>query len=188
MSPLGSFFGRSSRPAPLPYPTTSPEGLAARWVRWVAAHGSLKNPIRDTTGEHASHHQPDDVWFLAGSYGGSVARRCAVPAGRPLFFPAFNMWRWPAEPGEVPLVAAATGHATLDGTPVALTTIGTPTPFEVRGVLGNGVTSRPGATAVSVWGLWVRLDPPGPGAHELTFGGTDGGRFWVEAQYRIVVG
>ncbi|PZF97794.1 hypothetical protein [Micromonospora deserti] len=188
MSPLGSFFGRPSRPAPLPYPQTSPEGLAARWVRWVAAHGPMKNPIRDTTGEHAGHHQPDDVWFLAGTYGGSAERRCAVPAGRPVFFPAFNMWQWPAAAGEVPVVDGATGHATLDGAPVALARIGTPTPFEVRGALGNGVTSRSGAVPVTCWGLWATVGPLAAGAHELTFGGTDGRHFWVEAQYRIVVG
>ncbi|WBB70437.1 hypothetical protein [Micromonospora sp. WMMD812] len=188
MAPLGSFFGRSSGPAPLPYPETSPQGLAARWVRWVAAHGPLKNPIRDETGEHAGHHQPPDVWFLGGTYGGAVERRCAVPAGRPLFFPAFNMWAWPAGPDDLPVVDGADGYASLDGVPVPVTVIGTPVPFEVRGALGNGVTSRGGAMPVSVWGLWARLDPPSPGSHEVAFGGTDGGGFRVEARYRIVVG
>ena len=187
MSSLRSLFGRAAEPAPLPYPPTSPEGLTARWVRWVAAHGPTKNPVRDTTGEHAGHHQPDDVWFLAGSYGGSETRRCALPAGRPLFFPAFNMWQFPACPGEVPVVSRATGHAQLDGALLPLATVGTPTPFEVRGALGNGVTSSSRATPVSCWGLWANLPPLAPGAHELTFGGTDGGGFWVEAQYRLVV-
>lgn len=187
MSPLRSLFGRASGPAPLPYPPTSPEGLTARWVRWVAAHGPAKNPVRDTTGEHAGHHQPDDVWFLAGTYGGSVTRRCPVPAGRPLFFPAFNMWQFPAQAGEVPVVSRATGHAQLNGVPLPLVTVGTTTPFEVPGALGNGVTSTPRPTPVTVWGLWVSLPPLAPGAHELTFGGSDGGGFWVEAQYRLVV-
>lgn len=186
MSPLSSLFGRSSGPAPLPYPPTSPEGLVARWVRWVAAHGPTTNPVRDTTGEHAGHHQPDDVWFLAGTYGGAVERRCAVPAGRPLFFPTFNMWRVGAGPGDLPVVSGATGHAQLDGVPVAVAAIGTPTPFEVRGVLGNGVTARSRPYPVTCWGLWAGLPPLPPGAHEVTFGGTDGGRFWVEAQYRLV--
>ncbi|MFC0006086.1 hypothetical protein [Micromonospora siamensis] len=187
MSPLRSLFGRVSGPAPLPFAPTSPEGLVARWVRWVATHGSAKNPVRDATGEHAGHHQPDDVWFLAGSYGGSVTRRCALPAGRPLFFPAFNMWRYPARAGEVPMASRATGHAQLAGVPLPLATIGTPTPFEVRGALGNGVTSSSRPTPVTCWGLWASLPPLASGAHELTFGGTDGDGFWVRAEYRLVV-
>lgn len=49
------------------------------------------SPVRDTTGEHADWNQPDDLWFLAGTYGGRVVRRCAIPADRRVFFPVLNM-------------------------------------------------------------------------------------------------
>ncbi|MDZ5442538.1 hypothetical protein U2F26_07305 [Micromonospora sp. 4G57] len=82
-------------------------------------------------------------------------------------------------------MSRATGHAQLDAVPLPLATIGTPTPFEVRGALGNGVTSTPRATPVSVWGLWACLPPLAPGAHELAFGGSDGGGFWVEQRLAV---
>ncbi|MEU5939306.1 hypothetical protein ABZ807_08950 [Micromonospora sp. NPDC047548] len=188
MSPLRSLFSRrAAEPAPLPYPPSSPEGLVARWVRWLAAHGPMTDPIHDTTGEDAGHHQPDDVWFLAGTYGGTVRRRCVIPAGRPLFFPAFNIWQVGSAPGEVPVVGGATGHAKLDDERVALDTIGTPTPFEVRGAVRNAVTGRSRPYPVTCWGLWASVPPLAPGEHELTFGGTDGGEFSVRAKYLLVV-
>ncbi|MBU8859389.1 MULTISPECIES: hypothetical protein [unclassified Micromonospora] len=62
-----------------PAPALAP--LAARWVAWVAAHRQPVNPLKDTTGRHGGRHQPDDVWFLAGTQGGGVSRRCVVRAG-----------------------------------------------------------------------------------------------------------
>jgi hypothetical protein len=82
MSIFSDLFGGAGRQVqPLPYHPTSPEGLAARWVRWVAGVGPLRNPVADGTGEHAAIDQPDDVWFLAGTFGGEVERRCSIPAG-----------------------------------------------------------------------------------------------------------
>lgn len=188
MSRLAAFFGRPTPTAPLPWPPHSPEGLVARWVRWVAAHDDRQNPVSDPTGAHAGHHQPEDVWFLAGSYGETVRRRCAVPAGRPLFFPAFNMWQWPAGPGELPVVSRATGYALVDGVAVPVATIGTATPFEVRGVAGNGVTDTARPVRVSCWGLWATVAPLPPGPHTVAFGGTDGHGFRVDAHYEVRVG
>ncbi|MBM0236216.1 hypothetical protein JNW88_02050 [Micromonospora sp. ATA32] len=91
----------------------------------MAAHREPANPIKDGSGRHAGHHQPEDVWFLAGTFGGGVARNCIVPAGRPLFFPAFTVWQSRAKPGELPVISNATGHAQLDGVPLPLATIGT---------------------------------------------------------------
>ena len=48
------------------------------------------NPLKDTTGAHCAEHQIGDVWFLAGSWVGSVNRSCTIPAGRSLFFPLIN--------------------------------------------------------------------------------------------------
>lgn len=48
------------------------------------------NPLMDTTGAHCAEHQIGDVWFLAGSWVGSVNRSCTIPAGKSLFFPLIN--------------------------------------------------------------------------------------------------
>lgn len=68
------------------------DGLAARWVRWAASVGPMHNPISDTTGEDAELGQPDDVRFLAGAFGTSGTRAVQVPAGVPIFVPAFSVW------------------------------------------------------------------------------------------------
>ncbi|MBW4705395.1 MULTISPECIES: hypothetical protein [unclassified Micromonospora] len=168
-----------------PAPALAP--LAARWVAWVAAHRQPVNPVKDDTGRHGGRHQPDDVWFLAGTFGGGVSRRCVVPAGRPLFFPAFSYWQpgrrdEPAEP-----MPDASGHAELDGAAVPVRPAGSAASFPVRGFFNNVVTTWPWPVQVSCWGLWGLVPPPTPGTHRLTFAGHDGARFWVEAEYELDV-
>ncbi|TYP87475.1 hypothetical protein [Blastococcus xanthinilyticus] len=184
-------FSRRAAPSSdvpvLPYDSRSAEGLAARWVRWVASAGPLKNPLDDATGEHAAVNQPDDVWFLAGSYGKRVLRRCFVPAGRELFLPAFNMWEYPST-GPAPVVEDAWGSLTVDGRQWELATIGTPEPFVVAGARLNGVTSRKTPTPTTVWGLWALIGPLSPGPHEVHAAGGDGHGFEVDVTYQITVG
>ncbi|MEV0718542.1 hypothetical protein [Asanoa sp. NPDC050611] len=178
-------FTRRTGDLPLPFAADSPEGLAARWVRWVASHGPFANPVADTTGARAGGNQPDDVWFLAGTYGGGVERRCTVPAGRPLFFPAFNMWFWPTtEPA--PHLHTAWGTLLVDGAEADLKEIGTAS-FLVAGAFGNGVTRSRKPVPTAVWGLWKQLDALPPGPHTVRFSGGDGHGFTVDATYHLDV-
>lgn len=181
------FFSRRRpppEPSPLPYDPRSPEGLAARWVRWVAAAPKATNPIADPTGALAAVNQPDDVWFLAGSYGRQVVRSCDVPAGRELFVPTVNMWVWPAGGPQRPM-AGAVGTAVLDGAEVPVTEVSTPVPFLVHGAPDNGVTFDGKPHPVTVWGLWAHLPGLAPGDHHLRLGGGDGDRFSVDVTYRL---
>jgi hypothetical protein len=162
----------------LPYPPHSPEGLAARWVRWVAAAVPAHCPVADPTGAEAGANQPDDVWFLAGTFGDTVERRCSVPAGRPLFLPAFNMW-YVNPDGPIPQLSEAYGHLMVDGVPVDLDVISTPVPFPVAGAARNHVTGTRRQVPVLVWGLWKRLEPFASGRHVVGFSGGDGHGFTV---------
>jgi hypothetical protein len=186
-----SIFSRRSAPAPqvpeLPYDPRSPEGLAARWVQWVASMGPLKNPLEDDTGEHAGVNQPEDVWFLAGSSGKTMVRQCVVPAGRELFLPAFNLWEYPSA-GPAPVVEDGWGSVTLDGTECSVAEIATHEPFVVAGARLNGVTSRRSPQPTTVWGLWALIGAPSPGLHEVRAVGGDGHGFEVDVTYRITVG
>ena len=48
-------------------------------------------PIEDMTGKHCAKNQNEDkIWFLAGTYGGTVHRNCVIPNGRAIFFPVVN--------------------------------------------------------------------------------------------------
>jgi hypothetical protein len=170
----------------LPYDPQSPEGLAARWVQWVAAAGPLKNPIEDDTGEHAGLNQPDDVWFLAGTYGKQMQRQCMVPVGRDLFLPVFNLWEQePAGPPQV--LEGPTGSLVVDGVSLELEEISTPVPFTVAGARLNGVTGRRRPVPVTVWGLWKRVPALPAGEHQLRAVGTDGYGFTVDISYRLLV-
>ena len=175
--------------APLPFPPDSPEGLAARWVRWAAAVPFGQSPIDDPTGELANAGQPEDVFFLAGTFGGIAERRCSVPAGRPLFVPVFNMWEWPAKGGlSADVMPDMTGTLHVDGISVPVDRVATSQPFDVAGARGNPVTRTEKPVPAVVVGLWKRLDALTPGAHEVRLHGTDGHGFEVGVHYRLQVG
>jgi hypothetical protein len=185
------FLSRSrspEAPAPLPYDPASPEGLAARWVQWVAAAGPLANPVEDEDGRFAAENQPEDVWFLAGSSGRRpMQRSCIVPAGRPMFLPAFTLWEHPAE-GPAPVVDRGYGSIHVDGIAQELQEVGTPVPFVVAGARLNGVNGRRRPVPTTVWGLWALVPAPVPGAHEVRIQGGDGYGFEVDVTYRLAVG
>lgn len=144
----------------------------------------MHNPVSDTTGADAGVNQPGDVWFLAGTFGGEVERRCIVPAGVPLFVPAFNMWHHHAE-GPPPHLPRAYGALVVDGVSIELDVIATPIPFEVAGVRFNPVTRTRKPVPMTVWGLWKRLDPLPAGPHVLRLAGGDGYGFAVTATYHV---
>jgi hypothetical protein len=64
--------------------------LSAEWQQWVLSIPASINPPLDTTGENCMVGQRGAVWFLAGTFGGSATRTCAVPEGKELFFPVIN--------------------------------------------------------------------------------------------------
>lgn len=169
----------------IPYPPNSPRGLVARWVSWVASSGPVRSPLADTTGRYAHRHQPADVFFLAGSFGGTIHRQIKAPAGRALFLPVITLWA-PVEAG-LPVMASADGSAVLDGEKLEISAIGTPTPFTVKGAFGNPVTRRRVPMQLRCWGLWAQTEPLPAGVHDLTVEGNDGADFQVGAVYRITV-
>jgi len=184
------FFTRgkalADAPAALPYDPSSPEGLAARWVQWVAAAGPVKNPVEGETGQYAALNQPDDVWFLAGTSGKRLERQCMVPVGRDLFLPVVNLWEWPAA-GPPVIADGPSGSLVVDGVALDLDEIGTPVPFTVAGAGLNGVTGRKKPVPLVVWGLWKRVPALAPGEHHLRAIGTDGYGFTVDVSYRLLV-
>ena len=63
---------------------------AAQWWQWALETPASVNPLTDTTGVHCAQGQSNHVWFLAGSFVGTVTRKCTVPTGTALFFPLIN--------------------------------------------------------------------------------------------------
>lgn len=157
--------------------------MQGRWWNWAAASPAGSSPVRDPDGTFCAEHQPADVWFLAGNFGGESRRTCSVPAGKPLVFPVVPFAGTQAECTGA--AARAEGSATFDGRPVELARYG-PTPIRVTGAEGNPVTREAGTFTTQSCGLWARLDPPAPGPHTLAFTGTLGSlRIRVEYALRI---
>lgn len=63
--------------------------LVARWWTWASVP-EPSNPVTDTDGSLCAERQPDDVWFLAGNFGGVTKRTCALPSGVEVFGPVGN--------------------------------------------------------------------------------------------------
>src|SRR5262245_5566769 len=65
--------------------------LSGQWWRWIREQPITGNPNFDPTGDDAANGQPRaDVFFVAGSFGGTATREFTVPAGAALFFPLLN--------------------------------------------------------------------------------------------------
>ena len=162
-----------ARPADGTWQLSDEEGgeLSGRWWTWALSAPDDHDPVKDTTGEHAAWNQPDDLWFLAGTYGGHVVRRCAVPSDRPLFFPVLNR-QHPRSYSRVPLslnVAEAT--ASLNGVPLPL-----------REFSASFVT---GSTQRYTWGVWGGVAPLLPGQYVLEIKARATSGFWVDTTYHL---
>lgn len=182
------FTRRPAEVAPLPFDPRSPEGLAARWVRWVAAAGLDESPIDDKTGAQGMANQPTDVWFLAGNRGGAVHRRLAVPAGRDLFFPVINGWAVSEGAPEVAeWLDSVHGSVAVDGAPLEPQVIVTREPFMVAGARFNDITLRTKPKPVVTWGLWRSVPALAPGEHELHVLAGDGGDWSLDVRYQLLV-
>jgi hypothetical protein len=65
--------------------------LTAQWWQYVLSTPTTVNPLVDTTGADCMVGQRGPIWFLMGTFfGGTVARKCTIPAGEALFFPVIN--------------------------------------------------------------------------------------------------
>ena len=182
-SPFGSTYGEWS----------------ARWWQWVLSIPAVTNPLNDTTGEQCAQEQSGKVWFLTGTFVGSVTRTCDVPQGKALFFPILNATFGaavgdcePTAPGVACVVtvlraAAASSmdsvtlEASIDGIPVRnLNDYRVESPvFSVTLPEDNlvGIPSGTYAPMVSD-GYWLMLAPLSRGTHTIYFKGVvTGGAF-----------
>ena len=82
-----------------PYGRTFSE-WAEQWIKWAFSIPKAVNPIVDLNGENCSQGQKFPVWFLAGTFGKSVKRRCSVPRDLGIFFPIIEKECSYAEEGD----------------------------------------------------------------------------------------
>ncbi|WP_204300326.1 hypothetical protein [Actinoplanes campanulatus] len=164
--------------------SSAERSIQARWWEWAAAEPEGTNPVVDETGEHCARNQPGDVWFLAGTFGGRVERRCTVPLGVPVVAPVVNLVAtraWDC----FGFMTEASGVVEFDGAEVPLERFEDEPITFVAGA-GNPVTGVGGSTQGAGCGLWARIDPLGAGEHHVSIRGTSG-TLEVVAEYTLTV-
>lgn len=159
-----------------------PGDVQSAWWSWAAGSPSGRNPVEDTTGEFCSVGQPSDIWFLAGTFGGSVTRRCAIPAGRTLVAPVVNQRG--AEAVCAAFMETAAGTLTVDGKEATLKRWQA-TPITITGVPGNPASDE-GSVRAYGCGLWGVIPPLAPGTHTVGIRGSSGD-FRTSVNYELTV-
>lgn len=178
--------------------------LSARWWQWLLSIPAAVNPNVDPTGANCGLKQYDDVWFLAGGFGGTIERSCTIPAGKPIFFPIINNVGFKPGGKETlldlrQLVAGFIDSVTeINCTMDGIACFENPSQFRVRspsftviappnGLVPPGQLSVPGNTDLLVSdGYWLLLDPPTPGPHSLHFKAT-AGDFALDVTYNLTI-
>ena len=70
-----------------PLGATYGDWLAKYWI-WITSLPKDKDPQENTTPEMCSAGQPSEgMWFLVGTYSGSMTRNCVIPEGRSILIP-----------------------------------------------------------------------------------------------------
>ena len=178
------------------------EEWSAEWWKWCLSLPRSQNPITDTTGENGSYNQRDDVWFLAGTFGGFAERTCEIPARKAIFFPVScnetsyaecPNFKTDAELGafaKADIDQVKTIMATVDGQELPnsdLRRLQSP-PFEITLPIENVLGVPPGKTKSKSDGYWVFLKPLAPGKHEIHFfSNCSTDALLVETHYQLTV-
>jgi hypothetical protein len=185
-----------------PYNLTYGE-WSAKWWQWVLSLPQDINPLVDQTGEHCAQAQSGPVWFLAGTFGGSVERTCTIPEGKAILFPILNSGNVKTDPSETEEDLRVTTkeavdnpailEASIDGVPLHnLQNYRAESPlFNVTLPEGNifGVPEL-NSEAVSD-GYWIMLQPLPVGDHSVNFRGADtaaaAGGLVTEVTYKLTI-
>jgi hypothetical protein len=174
-------FPANSKPYGLTY-----GDWTAKWWQWGYSIPKNINPAYDDTGKNCAQKQNGPVWFLAGTYGHPVNRKCDIPAGKAILFPILNSECSFAEFPKLKTLSelrvcartiqdqVTTLNATVDGVPISdlqKYRIQSP-PFNFTLPQNNilGLSANITTQAIAD-GNWVFLKPVSPGSHKITFRG-----------------
>ena len=171
-----------------PYGHTYSE-WGAKWWQWAVTQPAASNPVLDSTGAYCAQGQSGPVWFLAGTFGGSVTRDCTVPTGKGMLVPVLNLayFAFPSDPPDQRTEAYVRSQVTAVGTPTSLfATIDGRDVTNIPNYLEKSVLFQVTLPADNVFllpegflldpcadeGYYLVLTPLPPGHHTLHFGGS----------------
>jgi hypothetical protein len=185
-----------------PFGRTFPEWIVS-WWRWLLSIPKQNNPAIDLTGIDSGENQwGSNVWFLAGTFGGSVQRTCKIPRGKAIFMPVINyecsLADSPTLTTEAELESKCTSEIDdIRGLTFQLDNLSIVdlSPFRYRSPIftvdlieDNVLGAAPGPTKMATDGFWAFLKPPKIGEHVLiTFGSCRSGRIRIGTTYHLNV-
>jgi hypothetical protein len=193
--PYTKLFTSNDRPYGILY-----SEWTARWWRWLLEQPTEVNPVNDQTGARCFQNQSDSrVWFLAGTMGPSVSRKCTIPHSRSLLFPVIN-YAFVSEAGtktECELTEIAKNEIdkiaemkiSLDQIQLpSLETFRVRTPiFEVDLPKDNVFNEKAGSHMVVSDGYWLFCELK-PGRHSLSsFGSCLAGTVKIDVHYELTI-
>lgn len=198
----------STKPSVLFYGNRSnPYGVAfgewvTQWWEWLISIPRSRNPALDTTGEFCGVSQTNpDVWFLAGTFGGSVIRNCEIPYGKAILFPIINCeFSFADDPSmktekeleercRVEMDRIGDVYASLDGEPIDVRKYRLHSPcFTVNLPVDNCLGGLVGETRLASDGYWLYIKPLPRGDHVLTsFGSCLAGKIKIGCTFNFHV-
>jgi hypothetical protein len=157
------------------------KSITERWWNWQGKESEATNPVSDLAGEDCARNQPADVWFVAGTFGGTATRRCTVPQGREIVGPVLNLTTSPGDPARMNIDQAS---VIFDGANIPYSEEEIPS-FEYIGVDGNPLGR--GTSNLRGQGYWFRIPPPSKGSHELHITATSDQGFALDVTYEILI-
>jgi len=171
------------------------------WFQCIGAIPPAENPLFSEGEVDLSIGQEGKVWFLSGSWVGTVERTGTVPANKALFFPVFNVWayndvgeeyteeelREMAE-GAVDLVSVL--NCTVDGKALPISSNLRPKAIvRVQSPAFSYSSDVFGSSDLAVMdGYWVMLPPLSEGEHVIHFdGGIPEWNWMQDVTYNLTV-
>jgi hypothetical protein len=185
-SMMNCSYGENIKPAT--YPADSrPYGLTygdwtARFWQWLYSIPKPDNPGSDTTGKNCGLKQSGPVWFLAGTYGGTIERTCTIPRDKAIMLAAINVECDFTEhqlknEGELHACAKADQDkvtstvVSVDGVEIKTVRLQSPL-FSLVLPENNALGTKPQTTPAVSDGYWVFLQPLSPGSHTIRASGS----------------
>jgi hypothetical protein len=176
---------------------------ATQWWKWFLSIPKDKHPAHDKTGERAHLNQNDpNVWFLAGTTGGSAERTIVIPSDTSVFFPVINITTSylenPSLKSEEDMSSFINGHmmeiakkeATIDGEPILISENNRARSplFQFSFPTNNIFGTHDGETQGIGDGYWIFLKPLHKGTHYIrTSGACMSGKVQIDTTFKLVV-
>lgn len=172
------------------------------WWKWLISIPANSNPAFDSTGQFCGMSQDNpNVWFLAGTFGGSAVRKLTIPHGKAILFPVINYESsFADEPSlrtqkeleercKVEIDQIVDMSASLDGKEINIQKHRVQSGcFSVRIPQDNCLGSISGFTRMASDGYWLFLKAPSLGSHRLTsFGSCLAGKIKIGCTFRFVI-